>query len=151
LTEDNSGNAGDEFEIFDEIERRMHAMFEEVLGAGQAALFDISTKSLKPLFRIEVNDDEEVVVIFDLPYVEQKDDIELHSTADSLSIQAKMRKAISIQMGGPFQREMEFERYTKKIKLPVKVDPNGARAVFSNGMLRITYPVAHAGTSVRIR
>jgi HSP20 family molecular chaperone IbpA len=62
-----------------------------------------------------------------------------------------MRKAISVQIGGAFQREMEFERYTKKIKLPVKVDASGARAVFANGMLRITYPVAHGGSSVRIR
>jgi HSP20 family protein len=145
LSEDN-----DEFEIFDEIDRRMHAMLEEVLGGSHAPLFDISTKSLKPLFRIEVTDDE-VVVIFDLPYVQQKDDIELHSTADTLSIQAKMSKAVSIQIGGPFQVEMEFERYTKKIKLPVKVDPSGARAVFANGMLRITYSVAHEGSSVGIR
>ena len=150
MSENNNNDDGD-FEIFDEIDRRMRAMLEEVLGAGHAPLFDISTKSLKPLFRIEVTDDEEVVVIFDLPYVEQKDDIELHSTADTLSIQAKMRKAISIQIGGPFQREMEFERYTKKIKLPVKVDTSGVKAVFANGMLKITYPVAHQGSSVRIR
>jgi HSP20 family protein len=139
----------EEFEIFDEIDRRMRAMLEEVLGGSHAALFDISTKSLKPLFRIEVTDDE-VIVLFDLPYVE-KDDIELHSTADTLSISAKMRKPISLQVGGPYQQHLEFERYTKKIKLPVKVDPNGARAAFANGKLRITYPVAREGSSVRIR
>jgi HSP20 family molecular chaperone IbpA len=139
----------EDFEIFEEVDRRMRAIFEEAFGVGQASFFDIGTKSLKPLFRIDVTDDE-LVVIFDLPYVERAD-IEIDSTEDTLSIRAKTRKSVSIQIGGPFQRQVEFERYTKKIKLPVKVDPSGAETAFANGLLRITYPVAREGSSVRIR
>ncbi len=139
----------DDFEIFDEMDRRMRAMLDDAFGGGHASLFDISTRSLKPLFKIEVTDDE-VRVTFDLPFVEQGD-VELRSTEETLSIRAKTRKAVSIQVGGPFQRRIEFERYAKKIRLPVKVDPNGAKVKFANGMLTITYPVAGEGGTVRIR
>jgi HSP20 family protein len=139
----------DDFEIIDEMDRRVRAMIDETFGGAHASFFDVDTKSLKPLFKIEVTDDE-VVVTFDLPYVE-KGAVELHSTEDSLSIQAKMRMAVSLQVGGPFQRRMEFEQYSKKIRLPVKVDPNRAKAEFANGMLTITYPVLRKGGSVRIR
>src|SRR2546426_12648627 len=139
----------DDFEIIDEMDRRVRAIIDETFGRAHASFFDVDTKSLKPLFKIEVTDDE-VVVTFDLPYVE-KGAVELHSTEDSLSIQAKTRKAVSIQVGGPFQRRIEFEQYSKKIRLPVKVDPNRAKAEFANGMLTITYPVLRKGGSVRIR
>lgn len=144
-----STSLDDDFELFDEIDRRMRAVLHEAFGGAQTSLFDIGAMSLKPLFKIEVND-EEVVVTFDLPYVE-KDDVELDSTEETLSIQAKMRRAVSLQVGGPIQKRLEFERYSKKIRLPVKVDPNRATAEFSNGILTIRYPVAHGGRSVKIR
>ncbi len=144
-----STSLDDDFELFDEIDRRMRAVLHEAFGGAQTSLFDIGAMSLKPLFKIEVND-EEVVVTFDLPYVE-KDDVELDSTEETLSIQAKMRRAVSLQVGGPIQKRLEFERYSKKIRLPVKVDPNRATAEFSSGILTIRYPVAHGGRSVKIR
>lgn len=139
----------EDFELLDEMDRRMRAMLHEAFAGTQASLFDIDAKALKPLYRIEVSD-EEVVVTFDLPCVE-KDDVELDSTEDTLSVQAKMRRAISLQVGGPVQKWLEFERYSKKIRLPVKVDPNGATAEFSSGILTVRYPVAHVGHSVKIR
>ncbi len=139
----------DDFEFFDDIDRRIHAMMEQVFSGTQTSLFDVSSKSLKPLHKIEVTD-EEVLVTFDLPMV-RKEDVELTSTEDSLSIEAKMRRHVKLKVGGPFQRQVEFERYTKKIKLPVKVDPNRAEARFSEGMLIIVFPVAQKGRLVRVR
>ncbi len=139
----------DDFELLDEMDRRMRAMLNEAFGGAQTSLFDIDAKALKPLYKIVVSDDE-VVVTFDLPCV-QKDDVELDSTEETLSVQAKMRRAVSLQVGGPVQKWLEFERYSKKIRLPVKVDPNGATAEFSNGILTVRYPIAHGGRSVKIR
>jgi len=131
------------------MERRIHAMLEQVFSGTQTSLFDVNAKSLKPLYKIEVTEDE-VVVTFDLPMV-RKEDVDLTSTEDTLSIEARMRRPVRLKVGGPYQRQVEFERYTKKIKLPVKVDPNRAKARFGEGMLTISFPVAQEGTSVTVR
>lgn len=138
----------DEWDIIESAEERINRMIEELFSGVTSSLFDLDSKCLKPLYRIEVTDDE-VIVTFDLPCV-RKEDIEITSTEDTLSINALMRKPVSIRVGGPFQRDFEFERYSKKIRLPVKVDPTIARARFRNGILTIRYPISRAGKSVEI-
>jgi len=53
-------------------------------------------------------------------------------------------------VGGPFQRHMEFERFSKKIKLPSRVDPHRAKANFRNGVLVIRFPLERRGNDVSI-
>jgi HSP20 family protein len=136
--------SGGDVDIFDEMERMVQSMFSEV-----DSLFDPESRCLKPLHRIEATDDE-VVVTFDLPCVEEREDISLVSTEETLSIEATIRKPITLRVGGSFQRRMEFERFSKKIKLPSRVDPNRARARFRNGVLTIWLPLEHEGSSVSI-
>ena len=138
----------DDFEIFEEMDRRIHSMVEEAFSGIQTSLFDVKSKTLRPLFRIEVTD-KEVTVTFDLPCVE-KDDVEVNSTEETLSVEARMRKPVTLKVGGPFQRHVEFEKFSKKIRLPVKVEPGKGEAHFRNGMLTISFPVAHRGRSLQI-
>jgi HSP20 family molecular chaperone IbpA len=116
----------DESNLFDEIEREVNEIFEEAYSSSVNWLFDLEKKSVKPLFRVDVGDNELIVTI-DLPSVEKKD-ISLSATEDALNIEAKMKTPISLMVGGSFQELVEFEKYTRKIKLPVKIEPDKARA-----------------------
>jgi len=79
-------------------------------------LFDLKSKSLMPLCRIQATEDA-VTVTFDLPYVE-KDNISLTATDDTLSVEAKTRKAVTLRVGGSVQKRVQFERYTRLVRLP---------------------------------
>lgn len=138
----------DESDLFDEVDRRVHAILRQTMAGMQNSLFDMDSKSLKPLYRIEVTD-EQVVVTFDLPYV-RKEDISLTSTEETLSIEAKMKKPVTMKLGGSIQGHFQFEKYSKKIRLPLRVDPDDARASFRDGLLVVSYGTAHKGNAVKI-
>ncbi len=91
----------------------------------------------------------EVAVTFDLPYV-RKEDISLTSTEETLSVDAKMKKPVTMKLGGSIQRHFQFEKYSKKIRLPLRVDPNNAKARFRNGRLVVSYGTGQKGNSVKI-
>ncbi len=139
----------DESDMFDEMDRRVHAILRQTMAGTHDSLFDLDSKSLKPLYRIEVTD-EQVVVTFDLPYV-RKEDISLTSTEETLSIEAKMRKPVTMKLGGSIQRHFQFEKYSKKIRLPRRVNPEDAKASFRSGLLAISYATAHKGNAVKVR
>lgn len=139
----------DESDLFEEMDRRVHAILHQAVDGMHNSLFDVESKSLKPLFRIEVSD-EQVAVTFDLPYV-RKEGISLTSTEETLSVEAKMRKPVTMKVGGSVQRHFQFERYSKKIRLPVRVNPDDARATFRNGLLVVRYGTARKGSPVKIR
>ena len=129
--------------------RAFRSFIEDPLFGEERPLFDLKSKSLRPLCRIEVTE-EAVTVTFDLPYVE-KNDISLTSTENTLQIEAKMRKAITLRVGGGVQRHVGFERYTGIIRLPTTVQPEKAKATFRNGLLRVKFPIAKKGNRVMIR
>ena len=127
----------------------LRSFIEDALFGELRPLFDLKSKSLRPLCRIEATE-EAVTVTFDLPYVE-KNDISLTSIESTLSVEAKMRKAITLRVGGSVQRRVQFERYTRRIRLPTRVEPERARATFRNGLLMVKFPIAKRGNRVRIR
>jgi HSP20 family protein len=132
-------------DMFSEIENEI----EEAFSGFHSSLFDLNRKSLQPLYRIEVSE-ESIRVIFDLPLVERKEDLVLSATPDTLSIQAAIRKPVSLMVGGPYQRNVEFEKYSKKIRLPIQVEPERAKAKFQNGLLIVEFHSGRMGTRVRI-
>ncbi len=134
-----------DIDIFDEMERAVQSIFGEI-----DSLFDPESKSLRPLYRIEASDDE-IIVSFDLPRVERREDIDVASTEETLSIEARMREPVTLRVGGHFQKHMEFERFSKKIKLPSRVDPHRAKEKFRNGVFVIRFPLERKGNDVSIR
>jgi HSP20 family protein len=121
---------------------------DEMISGVERSLFDLDSMSLEPLLRVEVSTNQ-VVVTFDLPFVEKKD-IALNCSQDTLSIKAKTRKPVSIKIGGAFQKHFQFEEYSTKIRLPVSVDCDKGKAKFTNGLLVIRFPVAHQGNVVKV-
>lgn len=129
--------------------KAIRSLIEQALMGEEMLLFDLKSKSLRPLCRVEATA-EAVTVTLDLPYVEKKD-ISLTSTDDTLSVEAKMRKAVTVRVGGSVQKRVQFERYTRLVSLPRRVDPEKAKATFKNGLLRVKFPLAKRGNRVRIR
>jgi HSP20 family protein len=138
-------NGDDTADLFGEIENDI----EEAFSGFHRSLFDLERKSLQPLCKIEMSE-ENVRVIFDLPLVDRKEDLVLSATEDTLNIEAKIRNPVSLMVGGPYQRNVEFEKYIKQIRLPTKVDPEKARARLSNGLLVVEFPLNNTGRRVRI-
>lgn len=135
---------GSEADPFDEMDRMMRYFIGEV-----DSLFDTNSKCLKPLHRERVTD-EELIVTLDLPCVASRDDIKLTSTEESIFVEARMKKPVMLRVGGSSQKRIEFERFSKRIKLSRHVDPNRASAKFRKGILTIRLPVKEEGRAVDI-
>jgi HSP20 family protein len=130
------------FDWFDEF-------FEQAFDELMRPSWDAVGKCLVPLINIEDKEDE-IVVTVDLPCVQSKEDIDLNATEDNLEIIAQIREAIRWQRWGTSQRGLEFKKFRRSIRLPEKVDPESARAVFKNGILRISLPKVRKRHTIRI-
>jgi HSP20 family protein len=117
-------------------------------GAFDDPLFDLQSSSLRPLSRIEVND-EFVIVTFDMPGV-RRDDISVSCTADMVSVEAQMTKPYRTSTDGGRGSAVEFVKYSKKVALPVLVDPENGVANFRNGIIVVKLPRLYKGKPVRI-
>lgn len=130
------------FDWFDEF-------FEQAFDELMRPSWDAVGKCLVPLINIEDKEDE-IVVTVDLPCVQSKEDIDLNATEDNLEIIAQIREAIRWQRWGTSQRGLEFKKFRRSIRLPEKVDPESARAVFKNGILRISLPKVRKRHTIKI-
>jgi HSP20 family protein len=125
-------------DIFGEMEKQARQLLDETYSSSIHWLFDLGRKSVKPLHRIDIVG-REVVVTFDLPGVEKKD-VSLSVAGDILSIEAKMKQPVLLMVGGTLQKHVQFEKYWKRIKLPVRVDLDKAKAKMKNGLLTVRFP-----------
>lgn len=136
-------------EIIDEINRRIRSMMRsafELSSPLEETLYDPERRELRPLTQITETDDA-IIVTVDLPCV-RKENIELKSTHDTLTIRAKMTECVRIHDAG--RREMEFENYRKSIKLPSTVDPTKAQAAFRNGVLQVALSKKSYGNEISV-
>lgn len=112
-------------------------------------LFDVGSRTLVPLYRVETAEGA-VTVTFDLPCVE-KDDVQLSCTESTLEVEASMRKPVTVSVGGIPEKRVLFESFRAHIGLPRPVRPEKATATFKNGLLRVRFPIAKRGSRVTIR
>ncbi|HLE34610.1 MAG TPA: Hsp20/alpha crystallin family protein [Nitrososphaerales archaeon] len=126
----------DTVEIIKELDKRIQRMMKDPLESSTLFefLYDAERKELVPLTQINETYDE-VIVKFDLPCV-RKEDIFLKCTDDVLTVKARMMKSCKLT---PLHsnKELEFERFRKSIRLPVLVNANNSKAAFKNGVLEI--------------
>jgi len=135
----------------DEAERgetSIDRFFSRVFAEIDNPLFDLQSRSLKPLFRVEITD-EFVVVALDLPGVKKKD-IEITCTEEVVSVEAGMSKPAALRASGASKKPTTFVRYSKRIRLPVRVDPNKASAKYRNGMVVVKLPILRTGKAIKI-
>lgn len=137
----------DESDILREMDR-VHSILEEIYSGSINWLYDLSRNSLKPLYKIQLRD-KELEITFDLPGV-HKEDISISATDQTLSLEAKTKRPIQLMVGGFLQKRVEFERYIESILLPVRIDPDKAKAKVRNGHLTIRFPVVKKGTLVKV-
>jgi HSP20 family molecular chaperone IbpA len=122
---------------------------QAVVTMMESSLFDLESMSLRPLYRMEVND-KDVMITFDLPRVAQRKDVTLNVTEDALRIEARTRNPVKLKLKGPRQSHAEFEKYMIRILLPVKVESEMASAKLVSGILTVRLPIRHKGKTVKI-
>jgi len=134
-------------DIMKEIKRMRNVirnMFES--SPLEEEFYDIERKELRPLAQITETVDE-IIICVDLPCV-TKENIDVKSTEDTITIKAEMTKCIKLLHYN--KREMVFENYRKTIKLPSTVDPAKAQASFKNGVLVVRLPKKLYGNEIRV-
>jgi HSP20 family molecular chaperone IbpA len=139
----------EESDTFEEADRRIDTVLEEIYSGSINWLFDLRNNLLRPLYKIDIRD-KELIVTFDLPGV-KKEDISISATERSLSIEASTTKPIRLMVGGHIQKHVEFERYAETIQLPAKIIPDKAKSSIRDGRLRIRIPLAAQGRLVKVR
>jgi HSP20 family protein len=122
--------------------------FSQALAEFGGPFFDIQSGTLRPLFRLEVTDDS-VTVAVDLPGV-KKEDVQITCTDDVVSVEAEIMKSVARKVSGMSSTTTRVERYSKKIRLPVRVDPNRATAKFKNGIVVVKLPILRGGKAIKI-
>lgn len=105
----------------------------------QARLRGYMDGCLEPLTEIQETDNE-LIVRVDMPCVRSKDEITVNVTEETVSIEAKMEKAVQYERWGTFQRGMRFFKYSKTFTLPTKIDPERAKGRFVKNVLELRLP-----------
>lgn len=91
----------------------------------------------------------ELVVSFALPGV-SKADIRVQVTEDALTISGRRREEDGTPEAG--RREMPRGEFLRRVRLPVEVKPDSAKAAYRDGVLRVTLARVRVqtGRSVKI-
>ncbi len=98
---------------------------------------------------VDINEtDESVIVTLELPGVE-KEDIEITSVDDDLSVLAR-RTAEPERDESVQRREQSYDLFKRTVKLPSGVKSEQAKAAFNNGLLTIILPKENATIRNRI-
>jgi HSP20 family molecular chaperone IbpA len=122
---------------------------QAVAEMAEGSLFDLESMSLRPLYRLEVND-KEVKVSFDLPRVKKRKDVSLDVTEDAIKIEARTKNPVRLRLNPSGLAYAEFEKYLIRVRLPVKVEAAKARAKLVGGILTVRLPIRHKGKIVRV-
>lgn len=109
---------------FDDLFREIERMMNEMMNGG----FDVNvdrnvsgTAGFGDETHVDIHeDDDEVIVVADLPGVE-KDDIELRCDGKTLTVSAASSR----------------REYEERIRLPARVDEHSANATYNNGVLEV--------------
>ena len=123
-------------DFFADIEKDILDTFGKVFE--ERCSWDPEERCLEPLTN-QVETEEEIIITADLPYV-KKDNIDLHVTDDMLDLQATLEQAVKFAQWGTVQRNTEFQKFHKHIKLSTTVDSDNITAVFKGGILEIRLP-----------
>lgn len=130
------------FRLFDRIKREMDRIFKEIeesFWEEYRPMFDIRSRCLEPLAYVNETEDE-IIVTVDLPYVKDKNDIDVRISENELIIEARMKRPVKYSTLAGVYHNVSFDTYRKIIKLPSNIEPSEARARFKNGILEIRIP-----------
>ena len=133
-------------DFFDEMERDIFEAFGEKFE--EHCSWDPKEFCLEPLTNV-VETDNEIIITADLPYV-SNDNIDLHVSEDMLHLEATLDQAVKYSQW-TLQRQIEFQKFRKHIKLPPNVDSDKINASFKNGILEIRIPKKITRIKIQIK
>lgn len=123
-------------EFFADIEKDIFRAFGELFS--EKCSWDPDECCLEPLTNL-VETEEEIIITADLPYV-KKDNIDITVTDDMLDLQANLERPVKFAQWGTVQRNTEFCKFHKHLKLSTTVDADNISASFKSGILQIKLP-----------
>ncbi|NVM52755.1 MAG: Hsp20/alpha crystallin family protein [Candidatus Helarchaeota archaeon] len=123
-------------EFFADIEKDIYQAFGELIE--EKCSWDPEECCLEPLTNV-IETEDEILITADLPYV-KKDNIDIHVTDDMLDLQATLERPVRFAQWGTIQRNTEFHKFHKHVKLSSSIDPDKIIATFKGGILQIRMP-----------
>ncbi|GAW93664.1 Hsp20/alpha crystallin family protein [Calderihabitans maritimus] len=84
--------------------------------------------------------DTEVIATAEIPGLENKEDLQVSVTEDSLSIQGELKRKSEIKEQNFYRSERFFGTFSRTIPLPARVEPDKAKAFYKNGILEVRIP-----------
>ena len=100
--------------------------------------------------RIDLVDrDTEFLVRAELPGIEKKD-LHLDLTGDLLTIRGERQNEEESEEGNVYRSEIRRGSFSRTVRLPMTVKPDGVNAEFNNGMLEIHLPKAETTNRQKI-
>jgi HSP20 family protein len=106
---------------------------KKILSDMAGEMADTKGYDLPVVDLMETN--QEIIARVALPGV-SKEKIDLHTTEDSLSVEAK---AAPLE-GKYLRRETSLQGFKRDIKLPVEIKPEQVKATYENGILEVRLP-----------
>jgi HSP20 family protein len=134
-------------EFFDDIEKDVFEVFGEIIE--ERCSWDPEECCLEPLTNI-IETHDEIIITADLPYV-IKENIEVHVTDDMLDLKALLEEPVTFAQWGTIQRNTEYAKFRKHLKLPVNVESDKIKAIFKNGILQIRIPKKITRVKIQIK
>ncbi len=128
------------------ITERAYEIFRTRGGRLGAALDDWLTAERQTVWKpaIEVWQKDETVVVEAAVAGVEAGDLNLEVTADRVLITAEIAHAHGADKGTVHVCEFQPGHLFRLIDLPAPIDPDGVKAEYRNGLLRLTAPIAVA-------
>ncbi|MFH1306619.1 MAG: Hsp20/alpha crystallin family protein [Candidatus Micrarchaeota archaeon] len=131
----------DPFAEMDEMRRRMDSMFDDFLTVPRHPVgrFGMRMPTLRqPLADLEEHKDKYVAII-EAPGL-NKEDFVIEVEPGMLRVHAQRKKEEKEEKKGYAYHERSYSGYYRQFSLPQEINPDKAKAKYSDGILRIELP-----------
>ncbi|WP_027416908.1 Hsp20/alpha crystallin family protein [Aneurinibacillus terranovensis] len=100
---------------------------------------------------IDIHETEhEVVATCDIPGLEKKEDVNIDVDNNMLTISGSVNRTNEIKEENMHRQERFFGRFQRSVALPSRVNSEGVKATYKNGVLEIHMPKIQGETKKRI-
>lgn len=99
---------------------------------------------------VDVHQDDENIIIQSAIAGVTSENIDISITNDMITIRGK-RLSSNVDSSQYYHQELYWGPFSRSIILPVKVDPDGAKASMKNGLLTVTLPKLERLRTKRIK
>jgi HSP20 family protein len=124
------------------LRNNFNTLFDDFFYPGRRTAADESTGSWNPAVDI-YEEENNIIVQAELPGV-TKDGIRVDVKDRVLTITGERSAENNVQEDKYFRRERLFGQYRRAFRLPADVDPEGVKAEYNDGVLKVMVPKPEA-------